>query len=69
MVARLNAMRFVLSKIDYKNKSELKNVSWVMDENNRDIKLFGVNFKNLDNGQYALLSKLKQLETTKEIKI
>ena len=62
-------MRFVLSKIDYKNKSELKNVSWVMDENNRDIKLFGVNFKNLDNGQYALLSKLKQLETTKEIKI
>ena len=69
MVARLNAMRFVLNKIDYKNKSELKNVSWVMDENNRDIKLFGVNFKNLDNGQYALLSKLKQLETTKEIKI
>ena len=69
MVARLNAMRFVLSKIDYKNKSELKNVSWVIDENNRDIKLFGVNFKNLDNGQYALLSKLKQLETTKEIKI
>ena len=69
MVVRLNAMRFVLSKIDYKNKSELKNVSWVMDENNRDIKLFGVNFKNLDNGQYALLSKLKQLETTKEIKI
>ena len=69
MVARLNAMRFVLSKIDYKNKSELKNVSWVMDENNRDIKLFGVHFKNLDNGQYALLSKLKQLETTKEIKI
>ena len=69
MVARLNAMRFVLSKIDYKNKSELKNACWVMDENNRDIKLFGVNFKNLDNGQYALLSKLKQLETTKEIKI
>ncbi|MAR68051.1 MAG: polyphosphate kinase [Crocinitomicaceae bacterium] len=69
MVARLNAMRYVLSKIDYKGKNELKKVAWLMDVNNRNIKLFGVNFKDLDDNQYALLSKLKQLETTKDIKI
>ena len=69
MVARLNAMRYVLNKIDYQGKTELKNVAWLMDINNRNIKLFGVNFKDLNDNQYALLSKLKQLETTKDIKI
>ena len=69
MVARLNAMRYVLNKIDYQGKTELKNVAWLMDINNRNIKLFGVNFKDLNDDQYALLSKLKQLETTKDIKI
>ena len=69
MVARLNAMRYVLNKIDYQGKTELKNVAWLMDINSRNIKLFGVNFKDLNDNQYALLSKLKQLETTKDIKI
>ena len=69
MVARLNAMRYVLNKIPYSGKIELKNVSWLIDANKRDIKLFGVKFKELSNSQYALLSKLKQLESTKNIKL
>ena len=69
MVARLNAMRYVLNSIKYEGKVELKNVDWLIDMKSRSLKLFGVSFKELTNDQYALLSKLKQLETTKNIQL
>ena len=69
MVARLNAMRYVLNSIKYEGKVELKNVDWLIDMKSRSLKLFGVSFNELTNDQYALLSKLKQLETTKNIQL
>ena len=69
MVARLNAMRYVLNSIKYEGKVELKNVDWLIDMKSRSLKLFGVSFNELSNDQYALLSKLKQLETTKNIQL
>ena len=66
MIARLNAMRYVLNKIPYEGKSELKNVSWLIELNKKEIKLFGVKFNELNNSQYKLLSKLKQEESNKK---
>jgi polyphosphate kinase 2 len=69
MIARLNAMRYVLNKIPYTGKSELKNVSWLIDLNKKEIKLFGVKFKNLNTNQYEILNKLKQIESNKKIEL
>ena len=66
MIARLNAMRYVLNEIPYEGKSELKNVSWLIELNKKEIKLFGVKFNELNNSQYKLLSKLKQEESNKK---
>ena len=68
MVARLNAMRYVLSEIDYEGKIKLAKAEWEFDINDNNLTLFGVHFDDLNPSQYALLSKLKQLETTKKIK-
>ena len=68
MVARLNAMRYVLNEINYEGKIKLAKAEWEFDINDNNLTLFGVHFDNLNPSQYALLSKLKQLETTKKIK-
>ena len=68
MVARLNAMRYVLSEIDYEGKTKLAKAEWEFDINDNNLTLFGVHFDELNTSQYALLSKLKQLETTKRIR-
>jgi polyphosphate kinase len=63
MIARLNAMRYVLNNIPYDGKSELKNVSWLVELQKDEIKLFGVKFKKLNKVQYDLLNKLKKQES------
>ena len=68
MVARLNAMRYVLNEINYEGKIKLAKAEWEFDINDNNLTLFGVHFDALNASQYALLSKLKQLETTKKIK-
>ena len=68
MVARLNAMRYVLNEINYEGKIKLAKAEWEFDINDNNLTLFGVHFDDLNTSQYALLSKLKQLETTKKIK-
>ena len=68
MVARLNAMRYVLNEINYDGKIKLAKAEWEFDINDNNLTLFGVHFDDLNPSQYALLSKLKQLETTKKIK-
>ena len=68
MVARLNAMRYVLNEIKYEGKIKLAKAEWEFDINDNNLTLFGVHFDDLNPSQYALLSKLKQLETTKKIK-
>ena len=68
MVARLNAMRYVLNEINYEGKIKLAKAEWEFDINDNNLTLFGVHFDDLNPSQYALLSKLKQLETTKKIK-
>ena len=68
MVARLNAMRYVLSEINYEGKIKLAKAEWEFDVHDNNLTLFGVRFDDLNQSQYALLSKLKQLETTKKIK-
>ena len=68
MEARLNAMRYVLSEIDYEGKIKLAKAEWEFDINDNNLTLFGVHFDDLNPSQYALLSKLKQLETTEKIK-
>ena len=68
MVARLNAMRYVLSEIEYGGKIKLAKAEWEFDINDNNLTIFGVHFDDLNPSQYALLSKLKQLETTKKIK-
>ena len=67
MVARLNAMRYVLSEIDYEGKIKLAKAEWEFEINENNLTLFGVRFDDLNQSQYALLSKLKQLEITKKI--
>ena len=67
MVSRLNAMRYVLNEIEYERKKKLVKTEWEMDFNGNNLTLFGVHFDKLNPNQYALLSKMKQLETTKKI--
>ena len=68
MVARLNAIGYVLSEIDREGKTKLAKAEREFDINDDNLTLFGVHFDDLNTSQYALLSKLKQLETTKKIK-
>ena len=68
MVSRLNAMRYVLNEIEYDKKVKLSKADWEIDLKSNNLTLFGVHFDNLNLNQYALLSKMKQLEITKKIK-
>ena len=67
MVSRLNAMRYVLNEIEYEGKKKLAKAEWEIDLEDNNLTLFGVHFDELNPNQYALLSKMKQLEITKEI--
>ena len=59
MIARLNAMRYVLSNYDYGGKKVLKDKKWSREIEEYDIVVDGVKFKNLTKEQYELLYKLK----------
>jgi len=59
MIARLNAMRYVLKKIDYKNKKTLKSNNWAEEIKNYKIKLNNILFENLSKEQYELLFSLQ----------
>ena len=59
MIARLNAMRYVLSSFDYTGKKVLKDKKWSREIADYDIAVDGVKFKNLTKEQYELLYKLK----------
>ena len=62
MIARLNAMRYVLSHINYENKSILREQKWTQDKKSHNLELFGVHFDNLTREQYDLLSEIKSNE-------
>ena len=62
MIARLNAMRYVLSNIQYDNKKKLKPKKWSKETPSYGLNLYGVNFDNLTFEQYLVLSKFKKHE-------
>jgi len=59
MIARLNAMRYVLSNFDYPGKKVLKEKKWSKEIPEYDIEIDGVKFKDLTKEQYELLYRLK----------
>ena len=59
MIARLNAIRYVLSKIDYPGRKDLKPKKWSKDSPVYNISLFNVQFNNLSQDQYELLNSFK----------
>ena len=62
MIGRLNAMRYVLSSIDYENKKTLKPKKWSREAPRYHITLNDVKFNDLNKEQYQLLFKLKMDE-------
>lgn len=59
MIARLNAMRYVLSHINYKNKKNLKSNHWSEEIENYSIRFNNVLFDNLSKEQYELLFSMQ----------
>jgi len=59
MIARLNAMRYVLSSFEYPDKKVLKEKKWSKEIPEYGIEIDGVKFKNLTKEQYELLYRLK----------
>ncbi|MED5427839.1 MAG: polyphosphate kinase [Candidatus Neomarinimicrobiota bacterium] len=59
MIARLNAMRYVLMKVDYTGKKTLRDKKWAKEISEYDIDIDGVNFSNISKEQYELLYRLK----------
>ncbi len=62
MIGRLNAMRYVLSAIDYDHKKILKPKKWSKGTPSYNIVLNNVSFENLKREQYEILYKLKANE-------
>ncbi len=62
MIARLNAIRYVLSNINYSNRKNLKQKKWSKESPVYNISLFNTRFNNLSKEQYELLNKLKAHE-------
>ena len=60
MIARLNAMRYVLSNIKYNNK-KIKIKEMVKETPSYGLNLYGVNFDDLTFEQYLVLSKFKNM--------
>ena len=59
MIARLNAMRYVLSNFDYPGKKALKDKKWSKEIPEYSIEIDGVKFKDLTKVQYELMYRLK----------
>ena len=59
MIARLNAMRYVLSSFNYTGKKPLKDKKWSKEIPEYSIEIDGVKFKSLTKEQYELLYRLK----------
>ena len=62
MIARLNAIRYVLSDIEYPNRKNLKPKKWSKESPVYNISLFNTQFNNLNREQYELLNRLKGQE-------
>lgn len=62
MIGRLNAMRYVLSAIDYENKKVLKPKKWSKDKPIYNIIINNIRFDDLNKDQYEFLYKLKANE-------
>ena len=62
MIGRLNAMRYVLSSIEYDGKENLKEKKWTRDAPQYEVKIKNVRFENLSKEQYDILYKLKSNE-------
>lgn len=59
MIARLNAMRYVLSILEYPGKKILKDKKWSKEIPEYDIEIDGVKFRGITKEQYELLYRLK----------
>jgi len=59
MIARLNAMRYVLSNIEYANKQTIKTKKWNREEPKYELRVNNVLFENLNKEQYKLLYRIK----------
>ena len=62
MIGRLNAMRYVLSSIEYDGKENLKQKKWTRDAPQYELKVNNVRFDNLNKEQYDILYKIKANE-------
>ena len=62
MIGRLNAMRYVLSFIEYDGKENLKEKKWTRDAPQYDLMVDNVRFENLSKEQYDILYKIKANE-------
>ena len=62
MIGRLNAMRYVLSSIEYDDKENLKQKKWTRDAPQYELKVNNVRFENLSKEQYDILYKIKANE-------
>ena len=62
MIGRLNAMRYVLSSIEYDKKENLKQKKWTRDTPQYELMVNNVPFENLNKEQYDILYKLKSNE-------
>ena len=59
MIGRLNAMRYVLSLINYEKKKTLKPKKWSKESPKYHITVNDVKFHDLNKEQYDLLFRLK----------
>jgi len=62
MIARLNAMRYVLSNINYYGKEKIKLKKWNKEDPIYQINVNNVQFDNLNKEQYTFLYNLKANE-------
>ena len=62
MIGRLNAMRYVLSSIEYEGKQNLKQKKWARDAPQYELKVNNIRFENLSKEQYDILYKIKANE-------
>ena len=58
MIARVNAMRYVLSNIDYDGKENLKLKKWNKEDPEYEITIDNILFENLSKEQYEILFKI-----------
>ena len=62
MIARLNAMRYVLSNIEYTGKEDLKLKKWNQEDPEYEITIDNILFEKLNKEQYDFLFNLKANE-------